>query len=108
MGRRMAVWYAASAAVLLLVGTTTLYLAVASALEAEGDELLDDAAVSLDKLKPGSGGRPTRDDWPGDDYRVRTATGEVIASSPEADDRLPPGLVAGAGGSTIGPPPAAG
>ncbi|WP_239465812.1 heavy metal sensor histidine kinase [Gemmata sp. SH-PL17] len=94
----MAVWYAASAAVLLLAATTTLYLAIASALEAEGDEMLDAAAASLEGLKPGSGGRPTRDDWPADDYRVRDATGAVIAASPEADERLPPGLVPGASG----------
>ncbi|MDY3553450.1 heavy metal sensor histidine kinase [Gemmata sp. JC717] len=98
MGRRMAVWYAASAAALLLVATTTLYLGVASSLEAEGDEGLEYAAASLEKSGIGPGGRPAHDDWPGDGYRVRDAAGGVIASSPEADERLPPGLVAGAGG----------
>lgn len=104
MGRRMAIWYAASAALLLLVATTTLYLIVASSLDAEGDEFLDYAATCLDKLKPDAGHRPSQDDWPGDDYRVRDATGAVIASSPAADDRLPPRLVAGASGADhLGP-----
>jgi len=40
MGRRMAVWYAGSAAVLLLVATTGLYLTIASSLDAEADQFL--------------------------------------------------------------------
>lgn len=104
MGRRMATWYAMSAALLLLVATTTLYFMVASSLDVEGDEFLDYAATCLEKLKPDAGNRPSQDDWPGDAYRVRDAAGGVIASSPAADDRLPPRLAEGTSGTDyLGP-----
>jgi hypothetical protein len=40
MGGRMATWYAGSAAILLVLATTSLYLTIAANLDAEADRWL--------------------------------------------------------------------
>ena len=47
MGRRMAIWYAGTAAALLLTATTALYATIAASLDAEGDESVDLAHVLM-------------------------------------------------------------
>jgi hypothetical protein len=55
MGGRMASWYAGSAAFLLVVATTILYLTNAASLEALGDEYLGSSVEYLRKyqVRPG-------------------------------------------------------
>ena len=92
MGRRMAAWYAGSAAVLLLVATTVLYLMIAAGLESEGDKYLNYSVDFLRRSLQRSDRPPSRDDWPGDDYRVRDAEGHTIVATHSAGDHLPPTL----------------
>src|SRR5262245_12602387 len=98
MGRRMAAWYAGSAAVLLVVATTSLYLTIAAGLEAEGDRWLGYSIEYLRKHQLRTGDLPNKDDWEADDFRIRDEDGQILFEAPAAKDRLPPVLVPGAAG----------
>jgi two-component system heavy metal sensor histidine kinase CusS len=98
MGRRMAIWYAGSAAVLLIVATTSLYLTIAAGLDAEGDKWLGYSIEYLRKHQLRTGNLPNKDDWEADDFRVRDKDGQILVETPAAKDRLPPALVPGAAG----------
>jgi two-component system heavy metal sensor histidine kinase CusS len=94
----MAAWYAGSAAVLLIVATTSLYLTIAAGLDAEGDRWL---ALSIDYVRnyrTRTGHVPNQDDWPAHDVRIRDENGQIVFETPAARDRLPPVLVPGAAG----------
>jgi two-component system heavy metal sensor histidine kinase CusS len=94
----MAAWYAGSAAVLLIVATTSLYLMIAAGLDAEGDTWLGYSIDYLRNYQLRTGHLPDADDWPADDIRVRDDAGRVLFSTPAAKDRLPSALVPGAAG----------
>jgi two-component system, OmpR family, heavy metal sensor histidine kinase CusS len=98
MGRRMAAWSAGSAAVLLVVATTSLYLTIAAGLDAEGDKWLGYSIDYLRNYQLRTGHLPDPDDWPTDDIRIRDDAGRVLFATPAARDRLPPALVPGAAG----------
>ena len=66
MGRRMAAWYAGSAAVLLVVATTSLYWTIATGLETEGDQWLGYSIDYLRNYQLRTGHLPDPDDWPAD------------------------------------------
>ena len=98
MGRRMAAWYAGSAAVLLVVATTSLYWTIAAGLETEGDRWLAYSIDSVVNYQLRTGQLPNQDDWPAHDLRIRDDAGRVLFATPAAKDRLPPALVPGAAG----------
>jgi two-component system heavy metal sensor histidine kinase CusS len=98
MGGRMAAWYAASAAILLVVATTSLYLTIAANLDAEGDTWLGYSIDYLRKYQLRTGHLPDPDDWTADDIRIRDDAGQILFATPMAKDRLPPALVPGAVG----------
>src|SRR5262245_7868881 len=98
MGRRMAAWYAGSAAGLLVVATTSLYLTIAAGLDAEGDKWLSYSIEYLKKYQLRNGHLPDPDDWPADDIRIRDDSDRILFATPAAKDRLPPALVPGAAG----------
>jgi two-component system heavy metal sensor histidine kinase CusS len=98
MGRRMAAWYAGSAAVLLVVATTSLYLTIAAGLDAEGDKWLVYTVDYFRNYQIRTGRLPEPEDRPADDIRIRDDDGRVLLATPAAKDRLPPGLVPGAAG----------
>jgi two-component system heavy metal sensor histidine kinase CusS len=94
----MAAWYAGSAAVLLVVATTSLYLTIAASHENEADRWLGYGIEYLSKYQLRTGRLPARDDWDVDDYRIRSEDGRILFETSAARDRLPPALVPGAGG----------
>jgi two-component system, OmpR family, heavy metal sensor histidine kinase CusS len=98
MGRRMAAWYAGSAAVLLVVATTSLYLTIAAGLEVEGDRWLEYSIDYVRNYQIRTGQVPDQDDWPAHDLRIRDDAGRVLFATPLAQDRLPLTLVPGASG----------
>src|SRR6516162_7590667 len=98
MGRRMAAWYAGSAAVLLVVATTSLYVTIAAGLEAEGDRWLAYSIDYVTNYQIRTGQFPNQDDWPAHDLRIRDDAGRVLVATHAAKDRLPPALVPGAAG----------
>ena len=101
MGGRMAAWYAGSAALLLVVATTSLYGTMAAGLDADGDQWL---CYSIDYLKnylARTGRLPDPDDWPADDILIRDGAGRVLFASPAARDRLPPGAGARRAGGQL-------
>jgi two-component system, OmpR family, heavy metal sensor histidine kinase CusS len=98
MGRRMAAWYAGSAAVLLIVATTSLYWTIAAGLDAEGDYWLDYSIDSLRTYQLRTGRLPDMDDHLADAVRISDEAGRILFATPAANDRLPPGLVPGAAG----------
>src|SRR6516164_1127525 len=98
MGRRMAVWYAGSAAVLLVVATASLYLTIAAGLDAEGDRWLGYAVDYVRNYQLRTGRLPDPDDWPADDIRIRDDAGRILFATPAAKDRIPPALAPGAVG----------
>jgi len=98
MGGRMSAWYAGSAAVLLVVATTTLYLTIAAGLDAEGDRWLGYSIDYLMKYQLRTGHLPDRDDWTDADIRIRDDAGRIIFATPAANDRMPPALEPGAAG----------
>jgi two-component system heavy metal sensor histidine kinase CusS len=65
MGGRMAAWYAGSAAILLVVATTSLYLTIAAGFEAEGDKWLGYSIDYLRSYQLRTGNLPDKDDWGG-------------------------------------------
>ena len=94
----MASWYAGSAAVLLVLATTSLYLTIAASLDAEGDRWL---AYSIDYVRNyqlRTGQLPNYDDYPAHDMRIRDDAGRIIFATPGANDRLPSVLVPGIAG----------
>jgi two-component system heavy metal sensor histidine kinase CusS len=98
MGGRMAAWYAGSAAILLVIATTSLYWTIAAGLEGEADRWL---AYSIDYVRNywnRTGHLPNQDDWPAHDLRIRDDAGQIIYATPAAKDRLPTTLVPGAAG----------
>ncbi|MDR3632355.1 MAG: heavy metal sensor histidine kinase [Isosphaeraceae bacterium] len=101
MGRRMAVWYAGSAAVLLLVATTGLYLTIAASLDAEADQFLAYSVDYLTKYHDVYELSRVQDEWTESDFRVRDASGLTIFATRAAGDRLPQSLVPGAAGITF-------
>jgi two-component system heavy metal sensor histidine kinase CusS len=94
----MAAWYAASAAILLVVATTSLYLTIAASLDAEGDTWLGYSIEYLRKYQLRTGRLPDPDDWPADDIRIRDDAGRILFATPAAKDRIPPALAPGAVG----------
>jgi two-component system heavy metal sensor histidine kinase CusS len=98
MGGRMAAWYAGSAAVLLVVATTSLYWTIAAGLDAEGDQSLGDSIDYLRDYRLRTGRFPDPGDWTADDIRIRDGAGRVLFATPAAKDRLPPTPVPGAVG----------
>src|SRR6516164_3066914 len=98
MGGRMAAWYAGSAAILLVVATTSLYLTIAAGLDAEGDKWLGYSIDYLRSYQLRTGNPPNKDDWGADDYRIRDDDGQILFETPAANDRLPPALVPGRAG----------
>ena len=56
---RMAAWCAGSAAVLLVVATTSLYVTIAASLEAEGDQWLGYSIIYFEEI-PAPDWPPTR------------------------------------------------
>ena len=67
----MAAWYAGSAAILLVVATTSLYLTIAAGLDAEGDKWLGYSIDYLRSYQLRTGNLPNKDDWGADDYLVK-------------------------------------
>ena len=98
MGRRMACWYAGSAAVLLVLATTSLYLTFAANLDAEGDRWMVYSIEYVRNYQLRTGQLPNQDDWPAHDLRIRDGAGQIIFATSVANDRLPPALVPGAAG----------
>jgi two-component system heavy metal sensor histidine kinase CusS len=98
MGRRMACWYAGSAAVLLVLATTSLYLTIAAGLDAEGDRWLGYSIEYVRNYQIRTGQIPDQEDWAAHDLRIRDGAGRIIFATPAAKDRLPPALVPGAAG----------
>ena len=98
MGGRMAAWYAGSAAVLLVVATTSLYVTIAAGLDAEGDQWLGYSIDYLRNYQLRTGNLPNKDDWVADEFRIRDEDGQILFETPAAKDRLPPALVPGAAG----------
>lgn len=98
MGGRMAAWYAGSAAVLLVLGTTSLYLTIAASLDAEVDAWLGYSTEYLGKDQPRTGKPPDKDELGGDDFRIRDEDGHILFETPAAADRMPSVLVPGAAG----------
>ncbi|AGA30833.1 heavy metal sensor kinase [Singulisphaera acidiphila DSM 18658] len=98
MGGRMAAWYAGSAAVLLVLGTTSLYLTIAASLDAEVDAWLGYSTEYLGKDQPRTGKLPDKDELGGDDFRIRDEDGHILFETPAAADRIPSVLVPGAAG----------
>jgi two-component system heavy metal sensor histidine kinase CusS len=94
----MAAWYAASAALLLVVATTSLYLSIAAGLEAEADTWLGYAVDYVQKYQLRTGSMPNKDDWGVDDFRIRDERGQILLESPAANDRVPQALVPGSAG----------
>jgi two-component system heavy metal sensor histidine kinase CusS len=95
----MAAWYAGSAAVLLIVATTSLYLTIAAGLDAEADIWLGYSIDYLKKHQLRTGRLPEPDDRPADVIRIRDDGGRVLFATPAAEDRLPLSLVPGAAGA---------
>src|SRR5262249_6467294 len=98
MGGRMAAWYAGSAAVLLVVATTSLYVTIAAGLDAEGDQWLGYSIDYLRNYQLRTGNLPNGDDWGAEHFRIRDEAGQILFETPAAKDRLPPALVPGAAG----------
>jgi two-component system heavy metal sensor histidine kinase CusS len=98
MGGRMAAWYAGSAAILLVVATTSLYLTIAAGLDAEADRWLGYSIDYVKNYQIRTGQLPSQDDWPAHDLRIRDEDGRILLETPAAKDRLPPALVPGAAG----------
>jgi two-component system heavy metal sensor histidine kinase CusS len=94
----MAAWYAGSAAVLLVVATTSLYWTIAAGLDGEGDKWLVYSIDYMKKYQLRTGRLPEPDDRPADEIRIRDDAGRVLFATPTAKDRLPPALVPGAAG----------
>jgi two-component system heavy metal sensor histidine kinase CusS len=94
----MAAWYAGSAAALLVVATTSLYVTIAAGLEAEADRWLEYSMEYVSNVETRTGHLPDEDDWPAHDIRIRDDAGRVVHATPGAKDRLPPALVPGAAG----------
>lgn len=101
MGRRMALWYAGSASVLLFVATAALYWTIAASLDAEADEFLKYSVDYLSEELARNGRLPETDEWGSAGLRVIDADGREIFSTPSAEQGLPPGLVPGAAGVTF-------
>lgn len=98
MGGRMAAWYAGSASVLLVVGTTSLYLTIAAHLDAEADGWLGYSAENLGANQHRRGRLLDQDGWEGVDFRIRDERGHILFASTAAGDRMPSVLVPGAVG----------
>jgi two-component system, OmpR family, heavy metal sensor histidine kinase CusS len=98
MGGRMASWYAGSAALLLVLATTSLYLTIAASLDAEGDRWSEYSIDYVRNYQTRTGHIPNQDDWGAHDLRIRDQAGRIIFATPAAQDRLPPALVPGAAG----------
>jgi two-component system heavy metal sensor histidine kinase CusS len=98
MGGRMAAWYAGSAAILLLVATTSLYLTIAAGLDAEADKWLGYSIDYLRSYQLRTDNLPDKDDWGADDFRIRAEDGQILFETHAAKDRLPAALVPDAAG----------
>ncbi|MHC5540729.1 hypothetical protein ACYOEI_21120 [Singulisphaera rosea] len=99
MGARMAAWYAGSAAVLLIVATTSLYVTIASGLETEADRWLVFGIDYLKKYQLRTGKLlPGPEDWETDDLRIRDESGKVLFETRVGRNRLPKDLVPGTSG----------
>jgi two-component system heavy metal sensor histidine kinase CusS len=94
----MAAWYAGSAAALLVLATTSLYLTIAAGLDAEADRWLGYSIDYVRNYQNRTGQIPDQEDWPAHDLRVRDYAGRILFATPAAKDRLPPALVPGAAG----------
>jgi two-component system heavy metal sensor histidine kinase CusS len=91
----MAAWYAGSAAVLLVVATTSLYVTIAAGLDAEGDKWLGYSIDYFRNYQLRTGRLPDPEDRPTDEIRIRDDDGRILFATPAAKDRLPPSLVPG-------------
>jgi two-component system heavy metal sensor histidine kinase CusS len=94
----MAAWYAGSAALLLVLATTSLYLTIAASLDAEADQWLGYSIDYSRRYQLRTGKLPIQEDWGEGEYRIRDQEGHIIYETPAAKDRMPPALVPGAAG----------
>ena len=98
MGRRMAIWYAGTAAVLLLTATTALYCDHRCQPRRGGRRVSRlFGRLSEEVLGVRTGASSPKEDWPGTHYRIRDQAGQAVAATP-GGEHLQQSLVPGAAG----------